>query len=125
VLGFMSESEGRRYGLEAHFAALVAGQRATRLDVGVGLWVAADRLAEHLAVHPDARLEPPLAARSPAGSAPWTFESALKELLRSRLEGIGPVTVAELARSLSVSEDAVTVALAALEADGIVFRGSF
>jgi len=124
VLGFFTEAEGRRDGLTAHFEALVAGRRATRLDVAGGLWVAVDRLAEHLAVHPDARLEPPLeAARTPAES--WTFESALKELLRSRLEGIGPVTTAELARSLAVSEDAVTIALAALEADGVVFRGSF
>ena len=127
VLGFLTQAEGRRAGLEAEFAALVAGRRATELDVAGGLWVAADRLAEHLAVHPDAGLTPPLAPfqTTLAPAPPWTFESALKELLRSRLEGLGPVTTAELARSLAVSDDAVTVALAALEAEGVVFRGSF
>ncbi len=125
VLGFMTEVEGRRADLTAHFEALTSRGRATRLDVAGGLWVAADRLAEHLALHPDARLSPPITARPPRGSEPPTYESALKELLRSRVEGLGPVTVSELARSLAVSEDAVTVALASLEADGVVFRGSF
>jgi len=127
VLGYFTEAEGRRSGLEAEFAALVAGRRATRLDVAGGLWVAADRLVEHLAVHPDAGMQPPLEPQrsTHAPQEPWAFESALKELLRSRLEGLGPVTTAELARSLAVSEDAVSVALAALEADGAVFRGSF
>jgi ATP-dependent Lhr-like helicase len=126
VLGFMTEPEGQRDALSAHFAALTAAGRATRLDVGAGLWVAFDRLAEHLAVHPDARFEPPVRAQAPSNAdAAWTFETALKELLRSRLEGIGPVTIGELARSLAVSDDAVTVALASLEVDGVVFRGSF
>jgi ATP-dependent helicase Lhr and Lhr-like helicase len=125
VLGFMTEIEGRRDDLTAHFDALISGRRACRLDVAGGLWVSADRLAELLAIHPDARAEPPLAALPTRGSETWTFESALKEILRSRLEGLGPVTIAELSRSLAVSDDAVTVALAALEADGVVFRGSF
>ncbi|HEV8549679.1 MAG TPA: DEAD/DEAH box helicase, partial [Polyangiaceae bacterium] len=126
VLGFLTEAEGRRGELGTSFEALVSGRRATRLDIAGGLWVSADRLAEHLAVHPDARLEPALAAL-PGATTPseLSFESALKELLRSRLEGVGPVTTVELARSLAVSDDAVTVALAALEAEGVVFRGSF
>ncbi|HTQ07390.1 MAG TPA: DEAD/DEAH box helicase [Polyangiaceae bacterium] len=125
VLGFMTEIEGRRDDLTAHFDALTSRGRATRLDVAGGLWVAADRLAELLAVHPGARMEPVIVARPPRGSEAPTFEAALKELLRSRAEGLGPVTVAELAHSLAVGEDAVTVALASLEADGVVFRGSF
>jgi ATP-dependent Lhr-like helicase len=126
VLGFMTEAEGQRDTLVPHFQALTTAGRATRLDVGSGLWVAFDRLAEHLAVHPDARAEPALTPPTPpTAESAWTFESALKELLRSRLDGVGPVTLGELARSLAVSEDAVTVALAALEADGVVFRGSF
>ena len=125
VLGFMTEVEGKRDALEAHFAALSAGRRATRLDTAGGLWVATDRLAELTAIHPDARLDPPLPPLAPRGAEPWTFETALKEILRSRLEAVGPVTTAELARSLAVSDDAVVVALAALEAEGVVFRGSF
>src|SRR6185503_13252553 len=63
VLGFMTEPEGQRDGLGAHFAALTSAGRATRLAVGSGLWVAVDRLAEHLAVHPDANAEPALTDR--------------------------------------------------------------
>jgi ATP-dependent Lhr-like helicase len=124
VLGFMTEAEGKRDGLDAHFATLTANRRATRVDVAGGLWVASDRLAELGAVHPGARLDPPVTAPAPRGE-PWSFETALREILRSRLEGLGPVSVAELARSVAVSEADVTIALAALEAEGVVFRGSF
>jgi ATP-dependent Lhr-like helicase len=125
VLGFMTEAEGKRDGLESHFASLAQNRRATRLDVAGGLWAATDRLAELTAIHPDASLAPAVAPLAPRGTEAWTFETALREILRSRLEAIGPTTTAELARSLAVSEDAVTVALAALEAEGVVFRGSF
>jgi ATP-dependent Lhr-like helicase len=121
VLGFLTEDEGRRGDLSALFEELRHARRAARLDVNGGLWVAADRLREHVAIHPDAVAEPPLA---PLGDAP-TREDALRELLRSRLEGVGPVTAAELARPLAVPVPDVEVALALLENEGVIFRGSF
>jgi ATP-dependent Lhr-like helicase len=125
VLGFMTEVEGKRDGLESHFETLRANRRAARADVAGGLWVAADRVAELTAIHPDARLEPTILPLARRGGEAWSFETGLREIVRSRLEGVGPVTTAELERSLAVSEDAITVALAALEAEGVVFRGSF
>jgi ATP-dependent Lhr-like helicase len=124
VLGFMTEAEGKRGGLEDFFDALRDGRRATRLACAGGLWVAVDRLAELLAIHPQAEQAPPLV---PGGKAveDLTFESALREVLRARLGGVGPVTTEELAASLAVPAAAVEVALAALEAEGVVFRGSF
>jgi ATP-dependent helicase Lhr and Lhr-like helicase len=123
VLGFMTEAEGKRGGLEAFFDALRDGRRATRLACAGGLWVAVDRLAELLAVHPHAEPSPPLVPGAAAEAA--TFETALREILRSRLGGVGPVTTEELAASLAVPASAVEIALAALEAEGVVFRGSF
>jgi ATP-dependent Lhr-like helicase len=124
VLGFLTEAEGDRSGFRPLFEALREKRRATRVDVVDGLWVAADRLAEVRALFPDARAEPALSI-VPSRVEPLGFEEALKDLLRSRLGTLGPVTAAELAASLGVPAGAVDIALAALEAEGTVFRGSY
>jgi ATP-dependent Lhr-like helicase len=123
VLGYVTEAEGARDGWEAFFTALRDGRRATRLDVAGGLWVAADRLGELLAIHPGARVSPALDLAPP--SAEPTREDALRDVLRSRMEGLGPTTVSEVASSLGVTEGDVEIAFAALEARGAIFRGSF
>jgi ATP-dependent Lhr-like helicase len=124
VLGFLSEEEGVRGGWSALFESLRAARRATRLDRAGGLWVAADRLPELMAIHPGAATLPVLGVDA-SGAPVWTFEPALHEILRARLGGLGPVTAAELAGSLDVPLEAVEAKLAALEAEGVVFRGSF
>src|SRR5262249_49692560 len=50
---------------------------------------------------------------------------ALPEILRGRLEGLGPVTQGALAEPLGLSPDAITGALAALEVEGFALRGRF
>lgn len=50
---------------------------------------------------------------------------AVRELLRSRLEVLGPVTAAELAQPLGLATAAAAEALVALEAEGFVVRGRF
>ncbi|HVR19177.1 MAG TPA: hypothetical protein VMS65_05770, partial [Polyangiaceae bacterium] len=124
VLGYVTQAEGTKSGWEAHFAALRSGRRASQLDAAGGLWVAADRLAELRTIHPNATLAPPLDVVSER-EEPWTREDALREVLRSRMEGIGPTTVPEVASSLGVSEGDVDIAFAALEAQGALFRGTF
>src|SRR6185436_4220972 len=47
------------------------------------------------------------------------------EILRGRLEALGPVTAAGLARDAALPEWRVEAALAALESEGFVLRGSF
>jgi ATP-dependent Lhr-like helicase len=122
-LGFMTEAEGRAHDLSPLFAELASGRRATRVDLAGGLWVAADRLAEVLAVHPGATLAPVIAPVPPLPAA--DRELALREIVRSRLEAVGPITARELAASFAVSEGDVTIALGALESSGLVFRGWF
>ncbi len=56
---------------------------------------------------------------------PWSREEALVEIVRGRLEGLGPVTAASLAESIVVPVGDVDVALLALEGEGFVMRGSF
>ena len=50
---------------------------------------------------------------------------ALPEILRGRLEGLGPVTQAALAEPLGLDADAIGAALAVLETEGFALRGRF
>ncbi|MES2532138.1 MAG: DEAD/DEAH box helicase [Pseudomonadota bacterium] len=110
--------------------ALAKAGRATRLRIadggraGQGLWVAAERLAVLQAVHPDAPMQPAIDAPSDA-ERPADRESALRELLRSRLGGLGPVTVDALAKPLHLDAADVDAALLALQAEGTVLQGRF
>jgi ATP-dependent Lhr-like helicase len=88
------------------------------------LWVAAERLPEALAVVGDAATAPAIVV-PPAFDVPWEPHDALRELLRGRLEILGPVTVAALAAPLALDESDVEFALIALETEGVVLRGSF
>jgi ATP-dependent Lhr-like helicase len=49
----------------------------------------------------------------------------MTEILRGRLEGLGPVTPGALAEPLGLEPDEISAALLALEADGSVLRGRF
>jgi ATP-dependent helicase Lhr and Lhr-like helicase len=71
----------------------------------------------------------------PLGAAPqmperlrrtWTPEDAARELVRSRMEVLGPVTARQLADSLALSETTlIDGALIALEGEGKLLRGRF
>jgi ATP-dependent Lhr-like helicase len=101
--------------------------RATRLSIAdaVSLWVAAERLPELSAVHPNASCDPPIVAPPARAARPWTRDGALTELVRGRLGILGPVTKMGLATSLGVSEPDVESALLTLESEGAVLRGTF
>ena len=121
VHGFLAD---REIDLPAFVEALGQQRRATRVTVAGGrsLFVAAERLHELLAVHPAATLEPPIAAVH--AQAPER-DAALRELLRGRLDLLGPVTAQALADPLALQAADVTVALLQLEAEGGVMRGAF
>ncbi|HEY9025604.1 MAG TPA: helicase-related protein, partial [Burkholderiaceae bacterium] len=115
---------------DAALAALARAGRATRLrtDAGAhadasGLWVAAERLAMLRPLYPALEASPAIAP--PAGyDAPFeTTGEALRELLRSRLGGLGPVTVDELVEQLRLPRGDIEAALTALQSEGSVFQG--
>ncbi|PYR77365.1 MAG: ATP-dependent DNA helicase [Acidobacteria bacterium] len=101
---------------------LASAGRATTAN---GLLVAAERLPEFLAIHPDAQLDPPIAAPASRAARVWTREDAIVELLRGRLSIVGPTTAAALAASLGITDADADAALLALEAEGVVLRGHF
>jgi ATP-dependent Lhr-like helicase len=97
----------------------------TNLSEASAVWVAAERLPQLVALWPAAALDPPIAV--PAGHAErdWPPEEALVEILRGRLEGLGPVTEAALAAPLGLAPAEIAVALAALQGEGFALRGRF
>jgi ATP-dependent Lhr-like helicase len=112
-------------------AELAADRRATRVtpsstpSASRRIWIAAERVPEWLAVHPDSKLEPEVSAPASRAARSWSPETALVELVRGRIAILGPTTAAALAQSCGVAQAKVDDALLALEAEGVVLRGSF
>src|SRR2546422_1182087 len=89
------------------------------------LWIAAERLPMLEAVFPGVRCEPALSVPERDRAKVWTREDAVRELVRGRLEAVGPTTAADVAGSLGVAVADVDFALGALEREGFVLRGRF
>jgi ATP-dependent Lhr-like helicase len=94
----------------ALIAELALAGRVLNVAMGTGasVWVAAERRALFTA----------LAAES-------TAPQALAEIVRGRLEGLGPVTAEALAASMGVDVARVDQALLALQTEGFAMRGRF
>jgi ATP-dependent Lhr-like helicase len=125
-LTFLTQSEAQAGdGWPELLGQLAAQQRVTLLTSGdTRLWVTAERLPLFAALFPEAQLAPrivtPAAHAQPRGS-----EAALLEVVRGRLEGLGPTTATALAASLVVPPGAIEAALATLQAEGFAMRGAF
>jgi ATP-dependent Lhr-like helicase len=76
-------------------------------------------------VHPEAALHPAIAAPAEYAAQAWTREDALRELVRGRLLGLGPVTADTLAAPLGVPPAEAETALLRLQAEGYVIQGTF
>jgi ATP-dependent Lhr-like helicase len=124
-LGFLTHEEG--FGWQEFFAELNADRRAAVMFAPTGkrLWVAAERLPQLQVVYPKAELQPPIAAPESVARVSWGFEEALVEIIRGRLEGLGPVTVNNLVASSGLNQLEIETALLRLEAEGFVIRGKF
>ena len=126
TLTFVTAEEGGRSAWEALLRRLVAEGRATELQTAAGprLWIAAERLAMVTALHPDAVPAPPILV-PPRHARAWTVEDAAIEVVRGRLQALGPVTAQSLAASAGLRPSGMETALAALEGEGFVMRGRF
>jgi ATP-dependent helicase Lhr and Lhr-like helicase len=131
TVGFLSERE-LEPPAESLLASLADERRACRATLPAAvddsrdlrIVVAAERLPELLAVHPDARLEPSIEAPA-SRNRPWERDGAIAGLLRGRLCMVGPATAHALASSLGISIHEAEAALLALESEGVVLRGRF
>ena len=125
VVGFMTAAEAERAShWRPWFDQLLADGRAVSLRTPVAepLWVSTERLPELLAVVPEAQLPDSVTLASPEI---LDRDTALKELVRSRLEGLGPVTAETLGEPLAASVTDMSFALGSLEAEGFAMQGEF
>jgi ATP-dependent Lhr-like helicase len=116
----LPEEDAIAAGYEALFADLVRARRAARLG---DLWVAAERRSLAAAIWPARAFAPEIV--DPAGHREIDRDLALAEMLRGHLAISGPITAAELAAALAIDADDANIALARLESEGGVMRGSF
>ncbi len=114
---------GKRETWAPMFAELLSAGRATVMDGR--LWVAAERVPMVQAAFPGATLEPAVTPPERDLAKAWTREDAIRELVRGRLEVVGPTTSADIATALGLEIGEVDFALAALEHEGFALRGRF
>ncbi|TMH36474.1 MAG: DEAD/DEAH box helicase [Betaproteobacteria bacterium] len=134
-LGFVTAQE---IDANAKWSSLVAelcdARRATRFTVIAAagtlsgsktLAIAAERLPQFHAVFGRVPLTPAIEAPEEFAARNWTKEDALVEIVRSRLEGLGPVTASSIAESMALPPAQIDAALAKLAAEGFAMQGSF
>ena len=129
LLGGIAPGEAGRRGNDAEtvrsfFASLRDAGRATifKLDDDHEFWVATERVAEFERAFPQGRCLDTV-ARFPTQAD--DRDSALREIVRGRLEGLGPASAAVLAGAFGLSEQDLLIPLTALEQQGVVMRGRF
>jgi ATP-dependent helicase Lhr and Lhr-like helicase len=126
-LGFLTAEEVEAQpGWPQWLEDLARDNRVARLSTPrTSLWIPAERRQQFRALFPDVDLDPAFAAPAVEAERVWSHEGALVEILRGRLEGLGPVTPAALAAPLGLGPADIAAALIALEVEGFVMRGRF
>ncbi|MED5228256.1 MAG: ATP-dependent DNA helicase, partial [Pseudomonadota bacterium] len=114
------------------FQQIVLDKRATALSLASGtvLWVSAERLSQLTqCVSTGYSLQPVITPVKTATEQLEDPESAatqgLVEIIRSRLETLGPVTATVLAKPLEIDKKPISRALLTLETEGFAMRGLF
>lgn len=127
MLGFLASEE-----IEANpewrifFSELVADRRASVLKHhDHALCIAVERLPQWKAILDTYSLSPELEIPGKLLNQIWTKERALVEIVRGRLEGLGPVRAIRIADSSGIPISEIAQALTALEVEGFAFQGKF
>ena len=121
-LTYLTEEEVQR---EAAWPVLVHDLITQRRLARSGhLIVAVERIPMLRAVFPTAVFDADVAVPG-ARAKEWARDEALREIVRGRLEGLGPTNAGAIATSLGVEASDVDAALLALEAEGSAMRGNF
>ena len=137
LLGYLTEAEAASWG--ELLKVLADDLRATKLTIMPRgtvvspkvLWVAAERLPVFAALFPKQEegvtlvLDSPVKAPERELGHKWEREEALRELVRGRMESLGPVTAKDLASPMGLESTEIDSALAFLEGEGAVLRGKF
>jgi ATP-dependent helicase Lhr and Lhr-like helicase len=125
-LGIASEEDLKRgnSNSESFLKVLVNEKRAGTFH-SPQFWIAAERLPMLRVIYPNRQIEPHISAPEFEAKKNWERESALRELVRGRMEVIGPVTAKSLAEFFQLPGSEIEQTLFALESEGFVLRGKF
>lgn len=131
MYGFLTEGEGNSGdGLsswQGYLDILMREGRATKLILSdcEKLWISIERIPQLRKIYGEAALLHELHLPDSLKEKKWDADTALVEIIRGRLEALGPVTIPQLADSMALSSEKIEKALVLLEADGFVLRGHF
>ncbi|MGA7129012.1 MAG: hypothetical protein WBZ19_22040, partial [Chthoniobacterales bacterium] len=104
---------------------LVDEKRAGRIATRHAFWIAAERLPMLSTVYQDCKVEPALIPPVAERERRWQRADAVRELVRGRMEVVGPTTPGKLIDLFQLPATEIDAALLALEAEGFVLRGKF
>ena len=130
LLGFMTEAEVQGNDVQPDLSLLLEPllkqQRVTQARHGrLKLWIASERQPQFAALEGDWNFKPAVQLPAVLLQQNWSHETALVEIVRGRLEGLGPVRATVLAAPLGLGTASVQQALLALEMEGFAFQGHY
>ncbi|HYG75002.1 MAG TPA: DEAD/DEAH box helicase [Planctomycetota bacterium] len=124
MVAYLTENEAAP--LSPLLQQLGAAGRAT-LAIGgkAALWIATERMPMFESIYGKLSLQPAVVVPEKERAKIWEREKALIEIVRGRLEVLGPVTVQRLAGEMALEESDISQAMLGLEAQGFALRGHF
>lgn len=132
LCGFLTADEGKNgdviNGWGSYFEELVKGNRASILkneENEKEFWVAAERSLQMKEIYAKAKLIPEIRIPERLIKQLPSRENALVEIIRARLEALGPVRAVSLAEAMGIPVSRIEQALITLEKEGTIFRGHF
>jgi ATP-dependent Lhr-like helicase len=129
--GFLTAEEGKRGdgygGWGEYFIELKNEKRACVLSTesGYEFWVAVERIPQMNLIFPNSDMDPLLRIPDKLSEGITSKERALVEVVRGRLEALGPIRSIDLSSSMGMPVSEIEMALITLENEGFVFRGHF
>ncbi len=126
-LGCLTQLEvDRSLGWNGLLDELASAGRAVRGPVagdGKAMWIAVERAPLFTALFPHWSTD---SERVPAEHRrEWSRTDAIVQLVRGRMEALGPITAQDLATTLALPVDEIDIALITLEGAGFAMRGQF
>jgi ATP-dependent helicase Lhr and Lhr-like helicase len=125
TLGLVTQDEVAQHRWQLLLDSLVTTKRATEIRVANHhYWVTAESLPMIRAIYTAGEIAPIITTPT-SYQRNWERDAAIVELIRGRMQGIGPTTSSALVDCLGLSSRDVECALAKLETEGFVLRGQF
>ncbi len=113
-------------GWQAFLPPLVEQGRATAVLAGErSFWVPAEWIGAFRVLYPAMQETPVLQLPATLAERAWSPDTVLADVLRARLAGVGPVTLAALTAQLGLPDADVQAALVVLESEGLLLRGRY